>query len=365
MRAKRLTHARRSSSSLGPGTGMDNHKMRKLGTISENTMTPLNEPFQPDDADLVVFSSDGLVFKVHRSRLVACSSIFKATLSLSIPTTTSVAAKAQAYADCPHELDLPELHFPDSTLESSITISLFLHLLYTLPLPIPTIPVYFQAYETLLTFLLKYECKTLYGRLGGAVRGWVEEGVVGASKGLKMGDRLDNLELCKASIRMAGEYSWVGGSKVKSPGPVSPVKENGKMKGRVSEPKDQHRRPHSHSTTTNTADSKGAVPPVPPNTPSRSTLNINVQEKSKTFFFFNIHKDGLEGAASLDLTAVPFEFFCSLSDETKFALLRAGRATSQAENEAQSDRAEKGGKDWRRVADEFERVMGELRSDPS
>ncbi|OCF44195.1 hypothetical protein I317_01987 [Kwoniella heveanensis CBS 569] len=364
MRAKRPTatatttntmgHARRSSAS----TSSSLSKMRKLGTISENAMTPLNEPFQPDDADLVLFSSDGLGFKVHGTRLAACSSIFKTTLSLSEPTTSS----ASAHLDCPH--DLPELHFPDSSLESSITISLFLHLLYILPLPIPTLPVYFQAYETLLSFLLKYECKTLYGRLGGAVRVWVKEGVVSASKGLKMGDRLDDVELCKKSIKMAGEYSWVGGRKSKSPVSVkvSPVEETGrKFKGRVAELKDQHRRPHLHSaasssSSSNPAEPKDTVSPVPPDTPSRLTLKV--QEGSETSF--DIHKDGVEGAASLDLTAVPFEFFCSLTDETKFALLRAMRVGCESQKQMKDGLGEDG-RDWEKVAEEFERIMRELR----
>ncbi|WVQ98973.1 hypothetical protein IAU59_006105 [Kwoniella sp. CBS 9459] len=355
MRPKRPSYTRRSSSSnsslsLSLANEEDSvHKMRRLGTISENTMTPLNEPFQPDDADLMLFSSDGLGFKVHRSRLVTCSSIFKTTLSLSMPTT------AAAHRDCPH--DLPELHFPDSTLESSITISLFLHLLYTLPLPIPTVPAYFQAYETLLTFLLKYECKTLYVPLGGAVRGWVKEGLVSTSKGLKMGDRLDDVELCKESVRMAGEYSWVGGSKVKMPMPVSPVKDNGNMKGRVSELKDQHRHSRPRTSTISPAGSKDSVPPVPPNSPSRPSLKMQDQSSAtRARMFFDIHRDGIEGAASLDLTAVPFEFFCSLSDETKFALLRAGRVGSRT-FDGRGDEEK-----WGLVAEEYGKIMDELRA---
>ncbi|WWD01165.1 hypothetical protein V866_008104 [Kwoniella sp. B9012] len=291
--------------------------LRKLSTISEDTLTPINEPFQFDTADVMVVSSDGLGFRVHTSKLGRCSKIFRTTLpppGPSLPTPPSSPTSPST-----SKLDLPEIHFVDPDLENGITLSLFLHLTYSLPLPIPTLPVYFKAYETLVDFLVDWECAFLYPILGSAVKGWVEDGLISSSKGLRMGDVLRNDRLMIESIKRGGEYTWTG--KV--------IEDPNKKKDQVrSTPNDERGQGSSDAKSTSSYWSSKADQPR-----------------------FDILRDGLPGEASLDLTVVPYEYFVSLSDEIKFSLLRASRV---------------GGKDgqnvdWEKVAVEFRRVLGELR----
>ncbi|WVW82841.1 hypothetical protein I302_104853 [Kwoniella bestiolae CBS 10118] len=282
--------------------------LRKLSTISEDTLTPINEPFQYDDADLMLVSSDGLGFRVHGNKLGRCSNIFRTSLQPNaLPTPPSSPNSTSA-----SNHDIPEIHFIDPTLENGITLSLFLHLAYSLPLPVPTVPIYFQAYETLVEFLRKWECTVLYPVLSGAVRSWVEDGMISSSKGLKIGDALGSERLLVESVKRGGEYTWAG---------------------KVIEDPDRRRRKSSPNYEGRQSKGYGSPP-------------------GKTENKFDILRDGLPGEASLDLTAVPFEYFVGLSDDVKFALLRASRAGVKERHEI----------DWDRVGDEFERVLAELRT---
>ncbi|OCF55868.1 hypothetical protein L486_06624 [Kwoniella mangroviensis CBS 10435] len=292
--------------------------LRKLSTISEDTLTPINGPFQFDTADVMLVSSDGLSFKVHTSRLGRCSSrIFRTALpqpSPSLPTPPSSPTSPST-----SKLDLPEIHFVDPQLENGITLSLFLHLTYSLPLPVPTLPVYFKAYETLVDFLVKWECAYLYPILGSAVKGWVEDGLISSSKGLKIGDILGNDRLMIESIKRGGEYTWTG--KV--------IEDPNKKKDKVrSAPDDETGQSSSNHN-------------------SKPICSSSKADRTR----FDIMRDGLPGEASLDLTAVPYEYFVSLSDDVKFSLLRASRV-------GRKDRQDV---DWEKVAVEFQRALGELR----
>ncbi|WRT67379.1 uncharacterized protein IL334_004350 [Kwoniella shivajii] len=292
----------------------------KLSTISEDTLTPLNEPFQYHDADLVLFSCEGLSFKIHGSKLVGCSILFRSTVNLSLPTpppSPGSSLESQSQSRSHSQSLLPEIHLSEPT-SNGITISLFLYLLYSLSLPVPTLPVYFQAYESLITFLKKWECDILLDRLGDEVKVWVEDGFVSASKGFKIGDSLKNAELCLESIRKGGEYTW-----------------SGRMVNDPSSPTPKTKRKDRISTLRNEACPSRPFTPTNPSSPIP----------------FDVLRDGIAGASSLDLTAVPYEYFISLSDEVKFALLRASRVGESSKQEM----------DWGQVADEFERGMSDLR----
>ncbi|WWD09909.1 hypothetical protein V865_008038 [Kwoniella europaea PYCC6329] len=292
--------------------------LRKLSTITEDTLTPINEPFQFDNADVMLVSSDGLGFKVHTSKLGRCSKIFRTTLpppGPSLPTPPSSPTSPSTSG-----LDLPEIHFVDAQLETGITISLFLHLTYSLPLPVPTLPVYFKAYETLVDFLVKWECAFLYPILGSAVKGWVEDGLISSSKGLRMGDVLGDDKLMIESIKRGGEYTWTG--KVIE----DPNKKRDKVKR--STPNDERGQGRSDPSSSSSCSSSKANQPR-----------------------FDILRDGLPGEASLDLTAAPYEYFVALSDDVKFSLLRASRVGGKDRQDV----------DWEKVAVEFQRVLGELR----
>ncbi|WVR05339.1 hypothetical protein IAU60_002353 [Kwoniella sp. DSM 27419] len=256
-----------------------------LGTISEHTVTAINERFQASHADLVCVSSDGLTFKVHKAVLAACSSRLSALAS---PSSSNTFDTQQG--TCTSVTGLPELHFHDPILESSITLSLFFHLLYQIALPSPTRPIYCSAYNLLIDFLIKYKCESLFPCLADTLRCWVQDGTVSPSKGLGMGDRLANISLCKASISMGGEYSWSGNRR-------------GNVVG---------------------ASLRGIC-----------------------------HTGSLEGGPSLDMGSVPFDYFCSLSKETRFALLRAGRVARPLGKDEPVD--------WSAVAEKFEGVMQALR----
>ncbi|WVQ69852.1 uncharacterized protein L199_008073 [Kwoniella botswanensis] len=280
--------------------------LRRLSTISEDTLTPINEPFQFDTADVMVISSDGLGFKVHTSKLGRCSP--------SLPTPPS-----SPTSPCTSKLDLPEIHFVDPQLENGITLSLFLHLTYSLPLPIPTLPVYFKAYETLVDFLVKWECAFLYPILGSAVKGWVADGLISSSKGLRMGDVLRNDRLMIESIKRGGEYTWTG-----------------KVIEHPSKKKDKVRPTSDDQTGQSSSDHY-----------SNSSCSSSKVDQPR----FDILRDGLPGEASLVLTAVPYEYFVALSDDVKFSLLRASRVGGKDRQDV----------DWEKVAVEFQRVLGELR----
>ncbi|WWC89795.1 uncharacterized protein L201_004721 [Kwoniella dendrophila CBS 6074] len=329
----------------------------KLSTISEEIITPLNKPFQQDKTcDLVLISADGLGFKVHSSKLMDCSNkfqdILKTPLSpspspiikqhpfpLLTPPSSPLALSPLSSISSPILLsrsktyptfssstttasshlqdDFREIQFADPSMEGSITISLFLHLLYNLVLPIPTLSVYFKAYENLVLFLKKWDCShALLDRLSENLKEWLEDGYISSSKGFRIGDLMRNDQLLVESIKRTGEYTWSGKS-ILNPNPNS---SQGSNRGRSS---------------TRTGDG------IDNDRPQQPKMEIQ----------FDILRDGLPGEPSLDLTAVPYEYFVELSDEVKFALLRAGRMGTEKKGEI----------NWDKVGEEFQKVLRELR----
>ncbi|WWC69210.1 uncharacterized protein I206_103147 [Kwoniella pini CBS 10737] len=296
---------------------------RKLSTISENTVTSLNQPFQDDTADLVLISSDGLIFKVHHTKLNGCRIEFRNALfnnCLSTPPPSPVSTTTTTITTTTINLDLPEIHFLDPTIESSIILSLFLRLLYNLSLPIPNLPIYFQAYENLVKFIKRWECNFVCNDLSRSIRSWLEEGNISSSKVFKIGDSLNDIDLMRDALKKGGEYTWSGRL----------IEDPSKRKGR------QMSRTSSFTNNQN----------------SLSSLNASARAKPlQESISFDILRDGLPDQPSLDLTAVPYEYFISLSDEVKFALLRASRVGRDPNLDT----------DWEDVSVEFNHVLRDLR----
>lgn len=117
----------------------------------------------------------------------------------------------------PPESGLPlTIHFTDSYLEASPTITLFLHLLSSQSnssLPTPTVQS-FTHYETLLLFLKKFRCdRALLEKLSRMMREWLEEGCISASRIIKAGCMMGDEALCKVAVQAGNERTWVGHSR--------------------------------------------------------------------------------------------------------------------------------------------------------
>ncbi|WWC60859.1 uncharacterized protein I303_103435 [Kwoniella dejecticola CBS 10117] len=246
--------------------------------------------------------------KFKPTKLLQCSTVFRNTLSSTSgpnPGPGQLATPPPSPKSGEHLNNLPEIHLTDPIIESSFIISLFLRLSYGQSLPVPSLPVYVKAYENLALFLKKWECASdpLLESLSGSIKLWIKEGYVSASKGLQIGDALGDEGVMLDATRRGGEYTW---------------------SGRLI------RDPTNDLAAQRPAQGKSSV-----TMSSHSPLEISC---------------GDEAIPSLDLSAVPYEYFVSLSDEVKFALLRASRAEEKRRDT-----------DWDKVASEFQRVLKELR----
>ncbi|WVQ78512.1 hypothetical protein IAT38_000598 [Cryptococcus sp. DSM 104549] len=289
-----------------------------LAPIPEDNAPAQNELYESREEDLVLVSSDGQIFRTHSSRLRTVSPVFETMHELS-PTAAS-----------------HTLHFVDPRLESATTISLFLNLISSRPLPTPDTQT-FAYYETLITFLQKYECRAeVLEALGKKMREWLEDGRVSASKAFRAGCRVGDDALCREAVGASNEWTWTGTTRKglpkepPTPAPTPPT---------TAKPSTSTSRSHKSR-----AKSPMTPPPSPPSPPS-----IPASPPP-----FDIREDGIFGSPALDLSAMPFEFFRSLPDEHKFALLRATR------NVGMGSGVKLDGCDWEKVATEFEKVLKEV-----
>nr|XP_018263588.1 uncharacterized protein I303_03457 [Kwoniella dejecticola CBS 10117]OBR85746.1 hypothetical protein I303_03457 [Kwoniella dejecticola CBS 10117] len=332
------THHRRSSSGI-----FSSPSSRKLSTISEDTLTPLNEPFQAGHADLAL------------TKLLQCSTVFRNTLSSTSgpnPGPGQLATPPPSPKSGEHLNNLPEIHLTDPIIESSFIISLFLRLSYGQSLPVPSLPVYVKAYENLALFLKKWECASdpLLESLSGSIKLWIKEGYVSASKGLQIGDALGDEGVMLDATRRGGEYTW-SGRLIRDP--TNDLAAQRPAQGKSSVTMSSHSPLEiscgdeaisaKHDKHGNNFQRRQPLSPLSPI--STTTIPKLTSEPP-----FDILNDGLPDQPSLDLSAVPYEYFVSLSDEVKFALLRASRAEEKRRDT-----------DWDKVASEFQRVLKELR----
>ncbi|KIR32865.1 hypothetical protein I352_04802 [Cryptococcus deuterogattii MMRL2647] len=235
--------------------------------------------------DLEMVASDGIKFHTCSELLQAASSVFAAMTRFP-------------------ESGLPlTIHFTDSYLEASPTITLFLHLLSSQSnssLPTPTVQS-FTHYETLLLFLKKFRCdRALLEKLSRMTREWLEEGCISASRIIKAGCMMGDEALCKVAVQAGNERTWVG---------------------------------HSRSCSS----------PYPPGN-KRQKFNF-------PGFKFDLHEDGIFGAS---ISAMPYAFFRSLPDTHNFALLRATR--NVVGPMVMLDQC-----DWDKVAEEFEKILSKVK----
>ncbi|WWD16143.1 hypothetical protein CI109_100568 [Kwoniella shandongensis] len=346
------TTSRDSSSSSGYTSGsgsggsslsrsLSNHSTysscSELATIPEEVITPLNGKFQSAEADLVLVANDGLSFRVDIDKLIRASPVFERLITISLYSNTdsdsdsisnsssisyhhqhdnalsrSCSRSSSSYHE--EEYDLPSSSTPHLFLtaanETSMTVSLFLHLVYSIALPCPPSPSSFGMYELLLVFMKSYDCSpALLRELGLVVRGWVEDGKISASKGFAFGCQLGiSLDsdcgsggICEESVKRSNEWTWA------SPTTMSST----------------NKRP------------------------------------------FSVVTDGIFPAPSLDLSAMPFDYFKTIPDEHKFALLRATRNVCASSPKSTKTNvgvavALDGGCDWDKVAEEYQRILGEI-----
>ncbi|WVO14079.1 hypothetical protein L204_101706 [Cryptococcus depauperatus] len=191
------------------------------------------------------------------------------------------------------------IHFTDLQLECASTLSLFLRLISSHTLPPPTQS--FSEYETLIRFMKQYKCSsTLFQKLSKHLYIWLEEGCVSASKVFRAGTIIGDEKLCKKAVAAGNDWTWA------------------------------------------------SVPRQPPRAGSR------IPTSHASTPAFNIHEDGISGAPTLDISAMPFSFFKTLPDEYKFALMRATR--SVVGSAVVLDQC-----DWDKVAGEFEKILCEVK----
>lgn len=168
-------------------------------------LTPLATPHGSPNSmslasgnDIEMVASDGIKFYTSSVLLQGASPVF-ATMTR------------------PSKLGLPSIiYFADSHLEASATITLFLHLLSSQSfssLPTPTAQS-FSHYETLISFLKKFQCDgALLEELGRMLRVWLEEGCISASRIFKAGCMMGDEELCKFAVQAGNEWTWIGASR--------------------------------------------------------------------------------------------------------------------------------------------------------
>ncbi|OWZ57483.1 hypothetical protein J007_01376 [Cryptococcus neoformans] len=258
-------------------------------------LTPLTTPHGSPDSislasgnDTEVVASDGIKFYTSPELLQAASPVFAA---MTRPSKSGLSST---------------IYFPDSLLEASPIITLFLHLLspqsYS-SLPTPTAQS-FNHYETLISFLKKFQCdRALLEKLSRMMRVWLEEGCISASRIFKAGCMMGDEGLCKSAVQAGNEWTWVG-------------------------------------------ESRGGSSTYPASN-KRRKLNLPGSE-------FDLHKDGIFGSPALDISAMPYSLFRSLPDTHKFALLRATR--NVAGPLVVLDQC-----DWDKVAEDFEKILSEVK----
>ncbi|OCF33659.1 hypothetical protein I316_04733 [Kwoniella heveanensis BCC8398] len=164
------------------------------GLVAAPTINDINRPFQFDDSDITLISSDNLHFKIHSYHLMAASPVFRDMIAIGKGGT-----------------ETQTVELADTTFETGSIVSLFLDICYGTPLP--HYKVSLTRYLALVKFLNKYDCELAKGVVKGAIHAYMNNCVDG-SKDLQPGScfdiavAMDDIGLMKTSIRRAGTWHF-------------------------------------------------------------------------------------------------------------------------------------------------------------
>ncbi|WWC92337.1 uncharacterized protein L201_007291 [Kwoniella dendrophila CBS 6074] len=148
----------------------------------------LNKDFQSADSDLIIRSSDDIIFKIHRFYLQAMSEVFRERLSTAVK---------------PSE----EIHLEDSEIEGSVTIAHFLNLCCGKPLTAPKNNDC-KPYQLLIRCLRKYDCPGALTHLEGLSYKWFHENLFCPANLFAMGHSLNSVNLATCGLSQQASWRW-------------------------------------------------------------------------------------------------------------------------------------------------------------
>ncbi|KAK8850574.1 hypothetical protein IAR55_004493 [Kwoniella newhampshirensis] len=158
----------------------------------EEIISDVNRPYQSEDADVILVSSDGLKFKVHSYHLKAASTVFSSMLDIGIPDQSNL------------------LEFTDNEIEHSRIVVLFLNLVYGKELHFKKETRHYnheQCYR-LVSFLLKYDATTPLRMLRYATHLWLAREALSPFCAFRIGAKMDDVDLCAQALRCCAGWNW-------------------------------------------------------------------------------------------------------------------------------------------------------------
>ncbi|WVR08623.1 hypothetical protein IAU60_005678 [Kwoniella sp. DSM 27419] len=143
---------------------------------SKHAINDVNEPYQSEDADLTMISSDAMHFKVDSYHLMAASPVFRDMVHLG------------------RNVDQQrEVEFTDRQIETGAVIRLFLDVCYHSAVEVITADKEAPC-KNLIRFLIKYDCYNLLEKVRLTVQSWLH-GQVDPTIVFRIATRLDNDQL--------------------------------------------------------------------------------------------------------------------------------------------------------------------------
>ncbi|KAK4689204.1 hypothetical protein P7C73_g892, partial [Tremellales sp. Uapishka_1] len=152
-----------------------------------------DKTYQSDDADLLLISSDDVVFKVHSYMLKAASSAFRDTLAIG---TTSKSTDGT----------LPEMQLSDTSIEKATVVKSFLDIVYGGTPSTADLKV-IETIGPISQLLKKYDCVRDLRTIGLLLRASVGTDI-SPDTAFSVAAVVDDVETCVCAIRKSGSWRW-------------------------------------------------------------------------------------------------------------------------------------------------------------
>ncbi|OCF54698.1 hypothetical protein L486_07832 [Kwoniella mangroviensis CBS 10435] len=166
----------------------------KAASGGENNSSALNAEYQAEDTDIILRSSDGLDFKVHKWALMGSSKVFHGMLTVG---NNEIGAT---------------IELMDEKIEHSRNIKSFLDLAYSKSM------IKFalngddrNPSSDLIDFLLKYEATYPLLWLKAALKAFIAYNDIDPLDMFIVGPQLDSIDICIAAIRCESNIDWADG----------------------------------------------------------------------------------------------------------------------------------------------------------
>ncbi|KAK4688151.1 hypothetical protein P7C73_g1957, partial [Tremellales sp. Uapishka_1] len=161
-------------------------------TAANDSDDELDEYYRASDADLILISSDGVKFKVHKYHISSASSVLHNAMS--IDTTTL-------------DGELPSIQFCDSRIENALSIRFLLDIVYCRPPPVvPEIPLAY--YDAAVGFTVKYECTLALQLFQHRLRHAVTENGANPIEVFVLAAKMDDALTCYLAFKHGLMWSW-------------------------------------------------------------------------------------------------------------------------------------------------------------